>query len=74
MSPARFDKSRSAVDRRWPALLLVCLLALSYVVTGQFQRTEPEAGVETDYRAPVANPVLEPDRPDLIGEPRIDEP
>jgi hypothetical protein len=55
-------------------LLLISLLALSYVVTAQFQLVEPEPGVETDYRAPVANPVLEPDRPDLIGEPRIDQP
>jgi hypothetical protein len=55
-------------------LLLICLLASSYVVTAQFQRAEPGTGVETNYRAPVANPVLEPDRPDLIGEPRIDEP
>ena len=74
MTPAGFDQARPAVGRRWPALLLVCLLALSYVVTAQFQHAEPEPGAETDYRAPVANPVLEPDRPDLIGEPRIDEP
>jgi hypothetical protein len=47
---------------------------LSYVVTGQYQRAEPDPDVESGYRAPVANSELEPDRPDLIGEPRIDEP
>ena len=74
MTRRSHDRYRAAVDRRWPAALLVCLLALSYFVAGQYQRAEPEPAVGSDYRAPVPNPELEPDRPDLIGEPRIDEP
>ena len=29
--------------------------------------------VETELRMPISDPVLEPDRPDLIGEPRMGE-
>jgi len=57
-----------------PALLL---LGAGIVAYGFYQHfavggSSPPSHVE-ELRIPVANPVLEPDRPDLLGEPRIDE-
>ena len=36
--------------------------------------TQDVAATESDYRIPVTDPLPEPGRPDLAGEPRIDPP
>jgi hypothetical protein len=55
--------------------MALALIGLAIFAGAKFMRSgDDKRGDDIpDYRMPVANPVLEPDRPDLIGEPRIDE-
>ena len=69
LEPRKTDFGRTGT-----ALLLVSLLLASCQPGSPPANQEPGPETNSDLRAPVANPVLEPDRPDLIGEPRIDEP
>ena len=62
----------SVAGRLVVILALVVLAAAAFVTLGTGDR-DPERRLETDYRAPVGNPPVEPDRPDLIEEPKIDE-
>ena len=54
-------------------ILLAGAAVISYGIYSHFKvrTTAPQSA--TDIRMPIANAPLEPDRPDLIGEPRIDE-
>ena len=51
------------------ALILLVLFTLSILVYRDFT-IEQDPEESEDYRMPLTNPPLEPDRPDLIGEPR----
>ena len=50
----------------------MALAALGFEIYQYFD-DQDRNDVQPDYRMPMANPILEEDRPDLIGEPRIDE-
>ena len=53
-------------------ILLAGVVALAFLLLDSLA-PETTCQVPAETRMPVANPLLEPDRPDLIGEPRIDE-
>ena len=63
----------SATKRFNLLLALVGLIALGFVVFDYDGDSNREEEMQADYRAPVANPPVEPDRPDLFEEPIIDE-
>jgi hypothetical protein len=51
------------------------MLALGYLAAGSNTGdTDSDDLRRQQIRMPVAHPPLEPDRPDLISEPRIEEP
>jgi hypothetical protein len=54
------------------ALLLVTGIVVYGIIT-HYQNRDTTAIETSERRMPVTNSPLEPDRPDLIGEPRIDE-
>ena len=61
-------------------LVLVALAGLGVAAIKYFDHLDQDPAqdpaqepVPPDYRLPVANPPVEPDRPDLLEEPRIDE-
>jgi hypothetical protein len=59
--------------RPWTAIVLFGMAFVAYSV---YRHVFADAALPTavqELRMPVANPELEPERPDLIGEPRIDE-
>jgi len=65
--------------RRVPASLLLALLllaaaAFSWYLAREAPQAPPPGPLPGEARIPVANPPLEPDRPDLFEEPRIEEP
>lgn len=62
----------SANNQTRLVLILVALAALGFAASNFFGHQGQETAVP-DYRLPVANPPVEPDRPDLLEEPRIDE-
>jgi len=66
------DRLTKATNRFTLALVLVALAALGFEIYRYFD-VQDRNEVTSDVRMPVANPILEDDRPDLIGEPRIDE-
>lgn len=54
--------------------MIVFALVVLGVAGYRAAKSPTEMGVPAnELRMPVANPPLEPDRPDLIGEPRFDE-
>lgn len=67
------DRLANATNRFTIALVVVALAALGFEIFKYFDVRSAEQAVTADYRLPVANPPLEPDRPDLIEEPRIEE-
>ena len=60
----------NSTRKRIVALLIAVTLGITAVL-GFFSRTAPTQHDETDYRMPAGKPLLEPDRPDLIGDPGI---
>jgi hypothetical protein len=54
-------------------LALVAVAALGFVVFVYIDYRGDESRLHTDDRMPVANPPVEPNRPDLLEEPRIEE-
>ena len=63
----------SATVRYRLLILLAGATVIGYGIISFFQDGSEETQAVPDIRMPVANTPLEPDRPDLIGEPRIDE-
>jgi len=64
---------RRHFSRQKTAIVMLVLTALGVGIYGYLETSEPLAVSENDLRMPIANPPLEPERPDLIGEPRIDK-
>ncbi len=60
----------NSIRKRIVALLIAITLGITAVL-GYFSRTAPTQHDETDYRMPAGKPLLEPNRPDLIGDPGI---
>lgn len=54
------------------ALMLAALIAFAFAAFEVADERGDKSHLRPDYRAPVANPPVEPDRPDLLEEPRID--
>jgi len=52
---------------------MLALTAIGFGIYRYLETSEPQAVSENTPRIPIANPTLEPDRPDLIGEPRPDQ-
>ena len=73
MNPSGANELRPGTRRLGPAIILIVFLALGYVAAGQLAAETPSTPAASEIRMPVANPLLEPDRPDLLGEPRIDD-
>lgn len=63
-----------SVTRRTMRLIaLLGLAALVFMLFGYVEDQRDRQQLRADFRVPVANPPVEPDRPDLFEEPRIDE-
>ena len=52
-------------------VLVLTLLALAIGLYRQYDLSIPEQHQPTPIRMPVGKPLLEPDRPDLLGDPGI---
>lgn len=66
-------RSLSAAARFRLAVVLAIILLAGFVVFRAVVGPSEEHQAEEDLRVPVANPPAEPDRPDLLQEPKIDE-
>jgi hypothetical protein len=66
-------KASRRSNRRKATLVVAVLAALGYGAYTRLETRESSANPEDILHMPVANPPNDPDRPDLIGEPRIDE-
>jgi hypothetical protein len=69
----RVSRLNSAIIRVWPLLLLAGAAVIAYGVYTRVSEHGDVPEAASDIRVPITNAPLEPDRPDLIGEPRIDE-
>lgn len=69
----RESGTRKRRNRALPILVLGILTALAIALLRPPGTPAEPAGPAENLRLPVSQPQLEPDRPDLIGEPRIDE-
>ena len=58
---------------KW-AIALLIIVTVVLVFLPRLATEEDRALPKSEPRMPVTNPPLEPDRPDLIGEPRIEDP
>ena len=57
-----------------PLYTIVLMVIISGAIYANFRSGEASSPLtENVPRVPVTNPLLEPNRPDLIGEPRIDD-
>ncbi len=54
-------------------LTAIALAVLGWVVVGHFHDRGEASTLQAEYRVPNANPPVDPNRPDLFEEPRIDE-
>jgi len=63
----------STTNRSKLVLALAAIAALGFVVFEYVDDQDHERRLHTDDRIPVANPPVDPNRPDLFEEPRIDE-
>jgi hypothetical protein len=63
----------SLIGRFKVMLIVIALLALSIALYRLNNSRSVPVETTQDLRMPVTNPPLEPDRPDLIGEPRINQ-
>ncbi len=65
----------AAASRRMMRLVvLVALAALAFMLNDYIKDQRDQRQLRADYRVPVANPPVEPDRPDLFEEPKIEVP
>ena len=67
------DPPLPATARLTLVLLAVALAVLGWVVVGHLDERDEEPQLQAEYRVPNANPPVDPNRPDLLEEPRIDE-
>jgi len=51
--------------------LLTAVIVVGIVIYGYRAKAPPAGVAESGYRMPAGKPLLEPDRPDLIGDPGI---
>ena len=63
----------STTNRFKLVLALVAFAALGIVVLEYVDDRRHQRRLHADDRIPVANPPVDPNRPDLFEEPRIDE-
>ena len=63
----------SGVIRFRPLILLAGAAVISYGIYNHFKEQAAAPHTPAEIRMPITNAPLEPDRPVLIGEPRIDE-
>ena len=63
----------STTDKRLTLAFIVAALAAAGLFLFDFEGREQLHVENEDLRMPVSNPPVEPDRPDLLEEPRIDE-
>lgn len=63
---------KNSTRKRIFALLIAVVIGIT-AMYGYFSRTAPTQPSENDYRMPAGKPLLEPDRPDLIGDPGIED-
>jgi hypothetical protein len=64
---------QSVIRRTLRLLVLVALAVLVFMLFEYIEVHGDQRQLQADYRAPVVNPPVEPDRPDLFEEPRIEE-
>ena len=62
-----------AARKRLVIVLLTLIITALGIETYLFLVSPTTVPPSTELRIPITNPQLEPDRPDLIGEPRIPE-
>ena len=67
------ERLASATRRFTVAVVLLAVAALGFEIYKYLDDCPPEQQLSSDVRMPVANPPVEPSRPDLFEEPRIDE-
>ncbi len=63
----------SSTNRIRLGLVWVAVVVLGFVIFEFVDDLSHEKNPHADYRVPVANPPVDPNRPDLFEEPRIDE-
>ena len=63
----------SSTNRIRLGLVWVAIVVLGFVIFEFVDDLSHEKNPHADYRAPVVNPPVDPNRPDLFEEPRIDE-
>ena len=69
----RLYRPKDRTYQRAVAIILVVLTSIGYGVYRHSQTVYPLAIPANTPRIPIADPLVEPDRPDLIGESRHDE-
>jgi hypothetical protein len=60
-------------DRAKSAAILIALAAAGFTVYQQLEKSGTREPLRNDLYMPVVDPILEPDRPDLIGDSLSDE-
>lgn len=68
-----FFMAKSRGGRARTAVVLAILAAAGFMLYQQLWKTAPEPQQQNDLYMPVVDPILEPDRPDLIGDSLSDE-
>lgn len=63
----------AAAVRVRPVILLIGAAIIGWGIYSHWKQRTEAVDAASDIRMPITNAPLEPDRPDLIGEPRIDE-
>ena len=67
------NRLKSATREIAVLLVLAALAVLGIVMVGNDEEWDREQELRADYRAPVANPPVDPNRPDLFEEPEIEK-
>ncbi len=68
-----FFRAKSWGGRASTAVILVMLATAGFMLYQHLGKTAPAPAHQNDLYMPVVDPVLEPDRPDLIGDSLSDE-
>jgi hypothetical protein len=69
--PSTDPNSKGKPDARWLSLKLALLLLgiVAWLAWGDYPPGQPTAAPNEQQRMPVTHPILESDRPDLLGDP-----